>query len=194
MSPLLHQTIEVSFHWSQVIVYLVNLGSSTYVCGMKLIGKDGEDAVESMVGYQSGRFEKLGYHHWNWVDGFVAAVGPQGIRALQLVGEAGELSKWAGNPQNCPITRRLVFDMRTISCIVAGFDVSTFPPLVLRHAASLRSPNSQYLGRQTRQSWFGYRSCTPNSRNKLDDKGRHSEKLGPMVSRRPPKQSYLQYR
>lgn len=120
------QTVKLRHNqWSQVIVYLVTLGASTYVCGLKVLDPMGHNIVESMVGYKSARYEKLGYSHWNWVEGFVAAVGPQGIRALQLVGAAGERSHWAGNPKDCPKTRRLVFDMRTITYLVAGFDVSS---------------------------------------------------------------------
>ena len=55
--------------------------------------------------------------------GFVLAMGPRGIRAIQVIGVDQHTSKWVGCPTESPVTERLAC-CEFISALEVGFDVS----------------------------------------------------------------------
>lgn len=57
------------------------------------------------------------------VKGFVLAMGPWGIRAIQVIGVNQHPSKWFGCPTESPVTERLA-GCESISALEVGFDVS----------------------------------------------------------------------
>jgi hypothetical protein len=144
------QTVEIGRSMTRVIVYFVCSGEITYICGLRLesttchgdtaydssegdgVEEDGTERYstqEVMVGFWSPMYAGVDDVNdlYSPFKGFITAVGPQGIHALQVVGAGGAVSAWLGDPAGCPITQRLVFNTHQITHIAAGFDVSADP-------------------------------------------------------------------
>ena len=63
--------------------------------------------------------------------GFAVAVGPRGIRAIQVICDDGTRSPWFGRLKNSPITERLVRTERIVALEIE-FDVSSCASSLIR--------------------------------------------------------------
>ena len=81
----------------------ISFGALDYVTGIRLLAKGGPDAC---AGYQSDGDEIL--YPLRGLRGFNLAVGPGGIRALQVIDHDGCSSPWIGRAAGIPISERLV--------------------------------------------------------------------------------------
>ncbi len=81
----------------------ISLGALDYVTGIRLLAKGGPDAC---AGYQSDGDEIL--YPLRGLRGFRLAVGPGGVRALQVIDHDGCSSRWIGRAAGIPISERLV--------------------------------------------------------------------------------------
>ena len=80
----------------------VSLGPLDYVTGIRLLAKDGNDKI---AGYTSSSREVIFAHQA--LHGFVTAMGPSGLRALQIVGQGGQYTHWIGRSEGVPKSERL---------------------------------------------------------------------------------------
>lgn len=81
----------------------VSLGPLDYVTGIRLIAKGGNDRI---AGYTSSSREVI--FALEALHGFVTAMGPGGLRALQIVGQGGQSTQWIGRSEGVPKSERLV--------------------------------------------------------------------------------------
>lgn len=109
--------LDLSRGITQTGIATVDAGISN-VTGINIVGRDGGNV--QMVGYG---FENQAVIEAEELYGFRAAVGVGGVRALQVVREGGEVSRWIGRPDGMPQTHRLVAD-RPITGLRVSFDVS----------------------------------------------------------------------
>lgn len=101
-----------------VVMSFVGLGDYGHLSGLCFKSKNGTD---SQLGYYTTESTDL-FHVVN-LRGFVLAIGPLGIRALQIIDNSGERSRWFGFPKNTPVTERLAaFD--TTKPVQVSIDVS----------------------------------------------------------------------
>lgn len=110
---------------SKIAFSIVSAGDVTYITGMLLITSD--DA-HIRLGYLAEGNET--FVEVTVVKGFVLAMGPRGIRAIQVIGVDQHTSKWFGCPTESPVTERLA-GCESISALEVGFDVS---PLLVPHS------------------------------------------------------------
>jgi hypothetical protein len=80
-----------------------SLGPLDYVTGIRLIAKGGKD---KFAGYTSSSREAI--FALEALHGFVTAMGPGGLRALQIVGQGGQPTEWIGRSEGVPKSERLV--------------------------------------------------------------------------------------
>jgi hypothetical protein len=104
---------------SKMAFSVVQAGEADYVVGFRLISV-GED--DKQLGY-SAEGKEL-FFEVRALTGFAVAVGPRGIRALQVICDDGTRSPWFGRPRNSPITERLA-RTKCITALKVGFDVSS---------------------------------------------------------------------
>ncbi|KAI4275266.1 MAG: hypothetical protein L6R35_006283 [Caloplaca aegaea] len=103
---------------SKIAFSIVAAGDVTYVTGIRLIHSDN---AETRLGYLAEGNES--FVEVTVVKGFVLAMGPRGIRAIQAIGVNEYTSKWFGCPTESPVTERLA-GCESISALQIGFDVS----------------------------------------------------------------------
>jgi hypothetical protein len=84
-------------------ITIVTLGPLDYVTGIRLIGKDGKAKI---AGYTSSSREVI--FAIKALHGFVTAMGPGGLRALQIVSQGGQFTQWIGRSEKVPNSERLV--------------------------------------------------------------------------------------
>ena len=129
MSPRSLRTIEleVADDVVRIAVALTQTsGSWDYVTGIKLISEDGHEQV-------AGR----GFDHYQFIyridelHGFRVAMGPNGLRALQAVGEHGVSNRWIGGIHELPISQRLIANT-PITHISVTLDVSIVITVTVR--------------------------------------------------------------
>ena len=104
---------------SKVAFSVVQAREADYVVGLRLITVGGD---EKQLGYCAEGREL--FFEVRALTGFAVAVGPRGIRALQVICDDGTRSPWFGRPGNTPITERLVRS-KCITALEVGFDVSS---------------------------------------------------------------------
>lgn len=104
---------------SRMAFSVVRAGEADYVAGLRLISV-GED--DKQLGYRAEGKEL--FFEVTALRGFAIAVGPRGIRALQVIRDDGTRSPWFGRPRSSPVTERLVCT-RCITALEVGFDVSS---------------------------------------------------------------------
>lgn len=109
---------------SKIAFSILRSGEADYVVGMRLSSAEEEDR---QLGYKGNEivFEVTALR------GFAVAVGPRGIRAIQVICDDSSRSSWFGRPEGSPITERLV---RTehIAALEVEFDVSSRAPSLIR--------------------------------------------------------------
>ncbi|MCJ1349887.1 hypothetical protein MMC31_008130, partial [Peltigera leucophlebia] len=93
---------------SRIAFSIIQSGKADYVVGMRLVSVGEEDR---QLGYKGNEV----FFEVTALRGFAVAVGPRGIRAIQVICDDGTRSPWFGCPKSSPLTERLV---RT-KCIVA---------------------------------------------------------------------------
>ncbi|KAL8828532.1 MAG: hypothetical protein Q9170_006562 [Blastenia crenularia] len=101
---------------SKIAFSIVAAGDITYITGMRLITSDDADICLGYLAEGNETFVEV-----TVVKGFVLAMGPRGIRAIQVIGVNGYTSKWFGCPTESPVTERLA-GCESISALEVGFD------------------------------------------------------------------------
>ncbi|KAI1638505.1 hypothetical protein F4809DRAFT_600265 [Biscogniauxia mediterranea] len=96
-------------------VSCVEIGDGGYITGLKLSASSG-DTVQS--GYWGSVAHSVAVKQ---ITGFCLAVDSRGIQAIQCISEGNDVSRWLGNPDNCPKTRRLVMP-GCLESLELGFD------------------------------------------------------------------------
>lgn len=99
-------------------VTIVNAGVWDYVTGIRLLGRDGDEHVAGYVARDKDILYSLSQLH-----GLRVAMGPGGVRALQVVSEGQQASEWIGNIEGVPQSDRLVVGAPILSLSVT-LDVS----------------------------------------------------------------------
>ena len=105
---------------SRIAISVIQAGEGDYVAGLRLISAEDGD---QQIGFLAETKERSFAVTADALRGFNVAVGPRGIRALQVVCQGGTQSPWFGRPQNTPITERLVCATPVVG-LDALFDVS----------------------------------------------------------------------
>ena len=115
--------MEVPGEIREVSVYVVRLPEITFVTGMT-VTVEGHGDCE--IGYRGPAGEKtlVGSCGNGVVVGFHVVIGNWGVNALQRIFPDGSTSRWAGCPDETPISRFIVPGER-IHHLNAGFDVSS---------------------------------------------------------------------
>ena len=103
---------------SKIAFSIVAAGDVTYITGMRLMTSDDADIRLGYLAEGNEAFVEV-----TVVKGFVLAMGPRGIRAIQVIGVNEHTSKWFGCPTESPVTERLA-GCESISALEVGFDVS----------------------------------------------------------------------
>ena len=103
---------------SKIAFSMVAAGDVTYLTGMRLITDDDADIRLGYLAEGKETFVEV-----TIVKGFVLAMGPRGIQAIQVIGVDRLASKWVGCPTESPVTERLA-GCESISALEVGFDVS----------------------------------------------------------------------
>ncbi|KAI9781319.1 MAG: hypothetical protein M1839_006112 [Geoglossum umbratile] len=101
---------------SRIAFSITGAGGAEYVGGMRFITSNG---VDTRLGYMAERNEL--FLEVTAVRGFILAMGPRGVRALQVISGNGRASKWFGCPKDSPVTERLV-GFESISALEVGID------------------------------------------------------------------------
>ncbi|KAK3178681.1 hypothetical protein OEA41_000818 [Lepraria neglecta] len=101
---------------SRMAFSVVRAGEADYVVGLRLISV-GED--DKQLGYRAEGKEL--FFEVTALRGFAVAVGPRGIRALQVIRDDGTRSPWFGRPRSSPVTERLACT-KCITALEVGFD------------------------------------------------------------------------
>ncbi|KAL9103785.1 MAG: hypothetical protein Q9163_001194 [Psora crenata] len=101
---------------SKISFSVVAAGDGTYITGMRLITSDDADIRLGYLAEGNETFVEV-----TAVKGFVLAIGPRGIRAIQVIGLNKHTSKWFGCPMESPVTERLA-GCESISALKVGFD------------------------------------------------------------------------
>ncbi|KAM3430203.1 hypothetical protein MY4824_007809 [Beauveria thailandica] len=102
-------------------ITIINAGVWNYVTGIRLIGRDGDVHA---AGYVSKDRDVL--CHLSQLHGLRVAMGPGGVRALQVVGEGQQASKWIGSIEGVPQSDRLVVGapITSLSVTLDGYKVT----------------------------------------------------------------------
>ena len=112
------QRTSIPHDLSQLAVSTITVGGVEYVAGIRLVtGKDRDICLGYIAEGSELMLDVIA------LKGFVLAVGPRGIRALQVIGMDESISRWFGCPKGSPITRRLT-NFESITALEVGFDVS----------------------------------------------------------------------
>lgn len=106
---------------SKIAFSFLAVGDVIYITGIRLITRDDS---QIRLGYLAEDNEAS--NEVTAVKGFILAVGPRGIRAVQVIGVNGYASKWVGSAAESPVTERLA-GCELISNLAVGFDLSRFP-------------------------------------------------------------------
>ncbi|PMB73364.1 hypothetical protein BM221_000785 [Beauveria bassiana] len=106
---------------TKIGITIVNAGVWNYVTGIRIIGRDGN---EHAAGYVSKDKDVL--CHLSQLHGLRVAMGPGGVRALQVVAEGQQVSKWIGNIERVPQSDRLVVGapITSLSVTLDGYKVT----------------------------------------------------------------------
>ncbi|KAL9127866.1 MAG: hypothetical protein Q9217_003331 [Psora testacea] len=100
----------------------ISLGALDYVTGIRLLAEGGHDAC---AGYQTDSDEIL--YPLRGLRGFKLAVGPGGIRALQVIDHNGCSSPWIGRAAGFPVSERLISSesLEALRVTVDGFKITS---------------------------------------------------------------------
>ncbi|KAL2049704.1 hypothetical protein ABVK25_010045 [Lepraria finkii] len=128
----------------------VSLGPLDYVAGIRLIAKGGNDRI---AGYTSSSREVI--FALEALHGFVTAMGPGGLRALQIVGQGGQSTQWIGRSEGVPKSERLVSRtcVKSLEITIDGYKVIG---LAICPDQRSRIQNSKTIARSIRRAalWF----------------------------------------
>ncbi|KAH8692355.1 hypothetical protein BGW36DRAFT_44910 [Talaromyces proteolyticus] len=100
----------------QIAFSVTEAGVTGYLAGIRFTSKDGSHIC---LGYIAK--DKELYLDIATLKGFVLAMGPRGIQALQVINCDGRISRWFGCPSNSPVTERLVCS-EVINALEIGLD------------------------------------------------------------------------
>ncbi|KAI9767966.1 MAG: hypothetical protein M1840_005278 [Geoglossum simile] len=101
---------------SRIAFSITAAGNVEYVTGMRLITSNDTDIRLGYIAEGNELFLEV-----TAVRGFVLAMGPRGVRALQVISSGGRASKWFGCPKDLPVTECLV-GFESISALEVGID------------------------------------------------------------------------
>ncbi|KAL9131737.1 MAG: hypothetical protein Q9217_000412 [Psora testacea] len=101
---------------SKLAFSIIGAGDTTYVVGLRLVSGQGIDICLGYIAEGKELFLEV-----KVLRGFIVAIGPRGIRALQVISGDGTRSRWFGCPKNSPITERLR-GPKSIAALKVGFD------------------------------------------------------------------------
>ncbi|OAA77621.1 Cyclin-like F-box [Akanthomyces lecanii RCEF 1005] len=91
-------------------IAVMNTGIWDYITGIRIIDADGES---QFAGYLLDNSEELS--NVSALHGLKVAMGPYGVRALQVIGPEHQASGWAGRIDQVPISERLVANRQITS-------------------------------------------------------------------------------
>ncbi|KAI9655914.1 MAG: hypothetical protein M1831_004759 [Alyxoria varia] len=100
----------------QIALSIIQLGNADYVAGIRLIPSKGQDVC---LGYKAA--SKDIFLDVPLLRGFVLAMMPKGLRALQVITGERCTSTWIGSPDGFPRTRRLALNA-DVAALEVGFD------------------------------------------------------------------------
>ena len=141
---------------SKLAFSIIEASDGTYVVGLRLIY---DPVMDICLGYIAEGKEI--FVDVKVLRGLVVAIGPRGIRALQVINGEKTRSRWLGCPRNSPITERLRGSGST-AALKVGFDVSLlnppFPPTVNSNSLTFQGYKLVALGlagkaRPYNQNW-----------------------------------------
>ncbi|KAH0550938.1 hypothetical protein GP486_007698 [Trichoglossum hirsutum] len=110
------QCASIPSELSRIAFSITGASNAEYVTGMRFIASNDVDIRLGYIAEGNELFLEV-----TAVRGFVLAIGPRGIRALQVIGGNGCASKWFGCPRDSPVTERLV-GFESISALEVGID------------------------------------------------------------------------
>lgn len=116
--PIGSHTVLIPPDLLSICVSVVAVGKVTYITGICLRSSTGENIRLGYFTSDVARECRIGPFQ-----GFVLAVGPRGIHALRVVHGEMQQSEWVGNPEEVPITERLV-TTQAVHGLRIIFDVS----------------------------------------------------------------------
>ena len=109
----------------EIQVSVLQFGDHTYITGLRLI-------TDFLQRISLGYFDEAKSVSFKLtaIRGFILAMGPHGVRAIKVVNDNLQASRWAGDAKNVPHSRRL-FATQSLRALRVEFDVSVVvsPPL-----------------------------------------------------------------
>lgn len=115
--PTASTTIDIPTGGMDIGISLIDMGRWDYITGIRIISADGNQQI---LGHLFDAKERL--CHVSELHGFRVAMGPSGVRAMQVIGENEQTSRWVGRVDQLPISGRLVADAQ-VTGISVTFDV-----------------------------------------------------------------------
>lgn len=107
----------------EIGIAVASTGVWDYVTGIRLVDQHGK---EQMVGYSFNDNEII--YNVTELRGFRVAMGPGGVRALQVLGEGQQASRYSGRTEGMPLSERLMTDTPA-KLLSVTLDVSEFDRL-----------------------------------------------------------------
>ena len=110
--------VDIPYGPLKIGITIADMGDWDYVTGIRLMDRNGD---EQIIGYRSNENEIV--CDVTALQGFKVAMGPGGVRALQVIGHENQASGWVGRIDEVPRSERLMSDA-PISSLSVSFDVS----------------------------------------------------------------------
>ncbi|KAI2629534.1 cyclin-like F-box [Hypoxylon sp. NC1633] len=137
-------------------IALVNTGIWDYVTGIRIVDRDGH---EQMAGYAFDKNEIA--CDVTALHGFRVAMGPGGVRALQIMSQGRQACRWIGRTDGVPQSERLVTEAPVVDLSVTldGYKVTAL-------AVSVNQPSqamTPYTAKDLRHAALWYPDVPPTS-------------------------------
>ena len=110
--------VDIPYGPLKIGITIADMGNWDYVTGIRLVNCNGDKRI---IGYRSKENETV--CDVTVLQGFKVAMGPGGVRALQVIGHENQASEWVGRIDGMPRSERLVSDA-PISSLSVSLDVS----------------------------------------------------------------------
>ncbi|KAJ5096886.1 hypothetical protein N7456_007607 [Penicillium angulare] len=136
-----HDLVAISFSF-------VDLEDYTYLTGLCFRSKNGRVV---RIGYVSAHIELYEVEGLQCLSGFVLAIDPRGIRAVQVVHSNGDRSQWFGSSKFTPITERLAV-LDTTKPIRVSVDIISIAATIPKDSRSSLAETSSSI--RTKALWY----------------------------------------
>lgn len=114
-----HQRLRIESNITKVTIATFRDVTVEYLVTLELTFSNGQ---VTQFGYERPRKEcHVEFAEVEGLKGFVTALGPEGIYAIQVIAADGTLTPWLGDPSQGVVTQRLLGDK--ICSVLVGFDV-----------------------------------------------------------------------